>query len=329
VTTPAGLLTGPAASRRTRRAAPSYLVGAIVATIFFFPIGVFALRGVVRGRRFERSGEREAARLESEKVRSMIWWAVGLGLTVGAVVFIVLLLTMNGGAVRSAFFNFSEIKDSFPAVLRAFKTNISLFVVTEIIVLVWALVVAVVRNLPGPAAAPVRFLAVVYTDLFRGLPAIIVIYIVEYGFKRAGLPIVKDFSDYQSGVLALTLVYGAYVSEVYRSGIDSIHWSQTAAARSLGLSYGRTMRYVIVPQAVRRIIPPLLNDFIGLQKDTALVSVIGTLEAFNVARNTASLSGNLSAITGVAICFVAITIPLARLTDFLVRRDQARMRASS
>jgi polar amino acid transport system permease protein len=189
--------------------------------------------------------------------------------------------------------------------------------------------VAVVRSLPGPAAAPVRFLAVVYTDLFRGLPAIIVIYMVEYGFKRAGLPIVSNFSDYQSGVFALTLVYGAYVSEVYRSGIDGVHWSQTAAARSLGLSHGRTMRYVVVPQAVRRIIPPLLNDFIGLQKDTALVSVIGTLEAFNVARNTASLSGNLSAITGVAICFVAITIPMARLTDYLVKRDQARTRANS
>ncbi len=300
-----------------------------MATIFFFPIGIFALRGVVRGRRFERSGQREAARLESEKVRSMIWWAVGLGLSVAAIVFIVLLLTMNNGAVRSAFFNWDEIKASFPAVLRGFKTNISLFMVTEAIVLVWALVIAIVRSLPGPAAAPVRFLAVVYTDLFRGLPAIIVIYIVEYGFKRAGLPVVKNFTDYQSGVLALTLVYGAYVSEVYRSGIDGVHWSQTAAARSLGLSYARTMRYVIVPQAVRRIIPPLLNDFIGLQKDTALVSVIGTLDAFNVARNTASLSGNLSAITGVAICFVAITIPLARLTDYLVKRDQARMRASS
>jgi polar amino acid transport system permease protein len=156
-----------------------------------------------------------------------------------------------------------------------------------------------------------------------------VIYLVEYGFKRAGLPVVKNFTDYQSGVLALTLVYGAYVSEVYRAGIESVHWSQTAAARSLGLSYARTMRYVIVPQAVRRIVPPLLNDFIGLQKDTALVSVIGILEAFNVARNTAALTGNLSAITGVAACFVAITIPLARLTDHLVRRDQARMRAAS
>jgi len=329
VTTPAGLLTGTTPTRRPRRAAPSYLVGAIVATVVFFPIGLLALRGVIRARRFAQSGEREAARVEAERVRSLIWLAVGVGLTLGAVVFVILLLTMNGGAVRSAFFNWDAIRSSFPDVLRGFRTNISLFVVTEIIVLAWAMVIAIVRNLPGPAAAPVRFLAVVYTDLFRGLPAIIVIYIVEYGFKRAGLPVVKDFTDYQSGVLALTLVYGAYVSEVYRAGIESVHWSQTAAARSLGLSYARTMRYVVVPQAVRRIIPPLLNDFIGLQKDTALVSVIGTLEAFNVARNTASLSGNLSALTGVAICFVAITIPLARLTDYLVRRDQARSRAAS
>jgi polar amino acid transport system permease protein len=329
VTTPAGLLTVPSPTRRPRRAAPNYLVGAIAATVVFFPIGLFALRGVARTRRLAATGEREAARLEAENVRSLIWLAVGVGLTVGAVVFVVLLLTLNGGAVRGAFFNWSAIWDSLPDVLRGFRTNISLFMVTEAIVLVWALVVAIVRSLPGPAAAPVRFLAVVYTDLFRGLPAIIVIYLVEYGFKRAGIPVVKNFTDYQSGVLALTLVYGAYVSEVYRAGIDGVHWSQTAAARSLGLSHARTLRYVIVPQAVRRIIPPLLNDFIGLQKDTALVSVIGTLEAFNVARNTASLTGNLSALTGVAACFLVITIPLARLTDYLVRRDQARMRASS
>ncbi len=326
--TPAGLLTG-APVRRQRRAAPSYLAGAIAATVIFFPIGLFALLGVARTRRLAAGGQREAARVEAEKVRSLIWVAIGVGLTVGVVVFIVLLLTMNGGAVRSAFFDWSAIWASLPDVLRGFRTNISLFVVTEIIVLVWALVVAIVRNLPGPAAAPVRFLAVVYTDVFRGLPAIIVIYLAEYGLKRAGLPIVQNFTDYQSGVLALSLVYGAYVSEVYRAGIESVHWSQTAAARSLGLSYARTMRYVVVPQAVRRIVPPLLNDFIGLQKDTALVSVIGTLEAFNVARNTASLTGNLSALTGVAACFLAITIPLARFTDYLVRRDQARMRASS
>ena len=122
-----------------------------------------------------------------------------------------------------------------------------------------------------------------YVDVFRGLPAIINIYLIGFGIPLTGLPIVNDFSQNTFAILALTLTYGAYVAEVYRAGIESIHWSQTAAARSLGLSFMQTMRYVIVPQAVRRIIPPLLNDFIGLQKDTALVNVIGTIDAFNQA----------------------------------------------
>jgi polar amino acid transport system permease protein len=329
-TTPsAGLLTEPAQkSRLGARPAPSYLGGAIVATLMFPPVGIAALFHVFRARHHDKVGAHEEARIEAEKARSLVWWGVGLGLTLGCILFVVVLLTNNNGAVRQTFLDWDNIKRTWPAVFRAFKTNISLFMVTEAIVLVWALVVAIIRSIPGPAAKPVRFLAVVYTDVFRGLPAVLVIYIVFYGFRRAGLPIVENFSDYQAGVFALTLVYGAYVCEVYRAGIDSIHWSQTAAARSLGLSFAKTMRHVVVPQAVRRIIPPLLNDFIGLQKDTALVSFVGTLEAFNVARNEASLTGNLSALTGVALCFLVITIPLARLTDYLVRRDQRRMRAN-
>jgi polar amino acid transport system permease protein len=330
-TTPsAGLLTEPALkSRLGARPAPSYLVGAVVATVMFPPVGIVALVHVVRVRRHDAAGNHEGARLEAEKARNLVWWGVGLGLTLAVVLFVVLLVTNNDGAVRKTFLDPENIRETWPAVFRAFRTNIALFMVTEVIVLVWALVVAIIRSLPGPAAKPVRLLAVVYTDVFRGLPAVLVIYIVFYGFRRAGLPVVQNFTDFQAGVLALTLVYGAYVSEVYRSGIDSIHWSQTAAARSLGLSFAKTMRFVVVPQAVRRIIPPLLNDFIGLQKDTALVSFVGTLEAFNVARNEASLSGNLSALTGVALCFLVITIPLARLTDWLIARDQRRMRASS
>ena len=129
------------------------------------------------------------------------------------------------------------------------------------------------------------------------------------------------------GVLALTLVYGAYVAEVYRSGIESIHWSQRAAARGLGLSQGQSLRYVVVPQAVRRVIPPLMNDFIGLQKDTALLNIVGVLEGFNLARIYAGNHFNLSSVTGLGICFLVITIPMTRLTDYLVKRDQQRMMA--
>jgi polar amino acid transport system permease protein len=326
----APLIIRPAVVRRRRVNVQNLLPAAVVAIVLFFPTGIPAFVAAWRSRRAAAAGEVEEARGHAERARNLVWYSVGLGLTVGAIAFFIVLLTNNNGAVRQGFFSGRILWESAPAVLKGFKTNVSLFVITEIIVLVWALVIAIVRSIPGPAAAPVRFLAVAYTDIFRGLPAIIVIYVVHFGLKRAGLPYVKDFSDYQSGVFALTLVYGAYVSEVYRAGIESIHWSQVAAARSLGLSFAGTMRYVVVPQAVRRMVPPLLNDFIGLQKDTALVSILGTLEAFNRAKNYATLhSANLSPITGVAICYVVITIPLARFTDWLVRRDQAKMRVNA
>jgi polar amino acid transport system permease protein len=163
--------------------------------------------------------------------------------------------------------------------------------------------------------------------MFRGLPAIINIYLIGFGIPLTGLPVLKDLSPESYAILALTLTYGAYVAEVYRAGIESIHWSQVAAARSLGLSYIQTLRYVVVPQAVRRIIPPLLNDFIGLQKDTALVNVIGSIDAFNQARIIGSNHFNLSPVTTVALLFILITIPQTRLVDRLIERDQRRMRA--
>ncbi len=303
------------------------LVGPIFGTILFPFTGIPAVLAALTSRRL-RTTDRHRSQVAAERARNLTQYSIGLGLTLWSVLLIVAILTLNGGAVRSGFFDLSAIWDARETIWKGFKVNISAFMLTEAIVLVWALVVAVVRGLPGKAAAPVRFLATAYTDVFRGLPAILVIAIIGFGMPRAGLPILEGFSDFQYGVLALSLVYGAYVAEVYRSGISSIHWSQTAAARSLGLSHSRTLRYVVVPQAVRRIIPPLLNDFIGLQKDTALLSVLGTLEAFNRARIYANTNANFSAFTGVALCFVVITIPLARLTDWLVERDQARMRAN-
>jgi polar amino acid transport system permease protein len=241
----------------------------------------------------------------------------------------------NEVAVGRTFLKLSLIGDNFLLVLQAFLYNVFIFVLAEILVLVWGLLVAVARLLPGRAGQPVRFLATVYTDVFRGLPSIIVIYMVGFGVPLAipgsyelFVKILRN-QDYVGpflAVIALTLTYGAYVAEVYRAGIESIHPSQTAAARSLGLSFGQTLRFVIVPQAVRRIIPPLLNDFIGLQKDTALVNVIGVIDAFNQAKIIASNKFNLSAVTIVAILFVLITIPQARLVDRLLERDQQRMR---
>jgi polar amino acid transport system permease protein len=225
------------------------------------------------------------------------------------------------------FLSWDAFKQSLPQVLRGFTTNLSLMVVAELCVLVWGLVLALLRSSRSRAVAPVRWLAIGYIDLFRALPALIVIYMVGFGLPIAGVPWISDWSLFQLAALALTLVYGAYVAEVYRAGIESVHWSQTAAARSLGLSQASTMRFVVLPQAVRRVIPPLLNDFIGLQKDTAFIGIIGVIDGFRRAQVYAGNNFNLTSFSGLALCFVVITIPMTRLTDYLLKRDQQRMAA--
>ncbi len=225
------------------------------------------------------------------------------------------------------FFNWARFTESFPDVLKGFTTNLSLMIVAEVCVLGWGLALALLRSSRSRASAPARWLAIGYIDLFRALPGLIVIYMVGFGIPIAGVPVLSNWSLYQLAVLALTLVYGAYVAEVYRAGIESVHWSQTAAARSLGLSQAKTMRFVVLPQAIRRVVPPLLNDFIGLQKDTAFIGIIGVLDGFRRAQIYAGTKFNLSSFTGLALCFVVITIPMTRLTDYLLKRDQQRMAA--
>jgi polar amino acid transport system permease protein len=267
------------------------------------------------------------ARVATAASRNHAYYTFGFAAAIVTLLLVAQFFIANDLAVSRTFFFLPLIFSSFWTILKAFWINIYIFVMAEILVLVWGLVVAVARLVPGDAGWPIRMMSTVYTDMFRGLPAIINIYLIGFGLSLTGLPWVKDFSQESFAILALTLTYGAYVAEVYRAGIESIHWSQVAAARSLGLSYFQTLRYVIVPQAVRRIIPPLLNDFIGLQKDTALVNVIGSIDAFNQAKIVASNHFNLSPVTTVAILFILITIPQARFVDKLVERDQRRMRA--
>nr|MBA2601313.1 amino acid ABC transporter permease [Actinomycetota bacterium] len=202
-----------------------------------------------------------------------------------------------------------------------------MFMIAEAIILVLALVIALVRGVPGPVFFPFRAVAVVYTDIFRGVPLILVLYMIGFGVPGLGLGYVSTRSDITYGIIALVLVYSAYVAEVYRAGIDSVHQSQTAAARSLGLSRWQSMRFVVLPQAVRRVIPPLLNDFIGLQKDTALVSVLGSIEAARAAQIYGAEQFNYSAYVVAALLFVLVTIPLARFTDHLIARDRRRREA--
>ncbi len=286
-----------------------------------------SLRHARTGRAALAAGDLVAARVASAASRDLAWITFGFAGALAILLLVVQFLIANDLAVSRTFFLLPLISSSFWLVLGAFWTNVYIFCVAEVLVLVWGLIVAIARLAPGAAGRPIRLIATFYSDVFRGLPAIINIYLIGFGVPLTGLPVLKDFSQDTFCIMALTLTYGAYVAEVYRAGIESIHWSQTAAARSLGLSYIQTLRFVVVPQAVRRIIPPLLNDFIGLQKDTALVNVIGTIDAFNQAKIVASNHFNLSSVTTVAFLFVLITIPQARFVDRLIERDQRRMRA--
>jgi polar amino acid transport system permease protein len=228
--------------------------------------------------------------------------------------------------VQQAFLNEEVYRASFPDIARAFLVNVQLFCVAELIILMVGLPIAILRSLPGPIFFPVRLLTMAYSDLFRGVPGVLVIFILGFGIPALDLPGVPR-SPFFWGILALVLLYSAYVSEVYRAGIESVHPSQEMAARSLGLSRLDALRFVIVPQAVRRVIPPLLNDFIGLQKDTALVSFIGVVEVFRQSQIEVSGSFNYTPYLATALLFILLTIPLARLTDWLVARDRRRLLA--
>ena len=257
---------------------------------------------------------------------------IGIAVTSTVVFFAVIVAVIVTSAgwpeVRKAFFDRKLFSDSFPEIAHAFLLNIRIFCIAEALILVFALAIAVLRGLPGPVLFPFRLLAVLYTDLFRGIPTILVIYILGFGapaLQLSGVPRSPLFW----GVTALVLVYSAYVAEVYRAGIESVHPSQEAAARSLGLSRAQTLRHVIVPQAVRRVIPPLLNDFIGLQKDSALVALIGPIEAFRQSQIDVAATFNYTPYVATALLFILLTIPLARLTDWLIARDRRRQSAGA
>jgi polar amino acid transport system permease protein len=232
------------------------------------------------------------------------------------------------GQFLHTFFSPLDFLRAVPQVWSGFKLNIEMMVVAEALVLVFALLLAIVRGLPGRAAAPFRTLAIVYTDIFRGTPLILVIFMI-LGFSTLGLAGLSSQSLFLNGVVALTLVYTAYVTEVYRAGIESVHPSQRMAARSLGLSYTQALRHVVLPQAIRRVIPPLLNDFIGLQKDTALITVIGVTEAVAQANFYSTDYFNYAGLTVAAVFFIILTIPLARFTDHLIKARERRERAEA
>jgi len=269
----------------------------------------------------DRQLERERYRRDRARRRGAIAAISTLVVLGGAAV----LVTQSPGwpRVQQTYFDPAAARDVFPDVAKAFWLNIRLFLVAEVFILVVAVLVAVIRVVPAPALAPIKLLATIYTDVFRGTPTILVVFLIGFGvpaLNLAGLPT----SLFWLGIIALTLSYGAYVSEVLRAGILSIHPTQWASGRALGLSYGQTMRHIVLPQAVRRVAPPLLNDFVSLQKDTALLSTIGLVEALRVAQID---SGRTFAFTGYVVAaafFIVATIPLARFTDYLTVRSLRR-----
>jgi len=232
------------------------------------------------------------------------------------------------GRFLHTFFSPLDFLRAVPQVWNGFQYNIKLMLLAEALVLVLALLVAIVRGLPGRAALPLRAAAIVYTDVFRGTPLVLVIFMI-LGFSTLNVFGLSSQSLFVDGVIALTLVYTAYVTEVYRAGIESVHPSQRMAARSLGLSYTQALRHVVLPQAIRRVIPPLLNDFIGLQKDTALITVIGLTEAVAQANFYATDYFNYAGLTVAAVFFIILTIPLARFTDHIIKEREKRERAQA
>jgi polar amino acid transport system permease protein len=271
----------------------------------------------------DRRAERAAAR-RARTIRGVSIAAVSSVVVLGGLA--ALILTSPGWAVfRDSFFSWEQFKASFPGIAEAFWLDIRVFVIVEIVVLIIGLLVALVRTVKSPALFPLRMLATGYTDLFRGIPTILLVYLIGFGVPAIALGETESGAQPLSwlptepvvlGGFALALSYGAYVAEVYRAGINSVHRGQRDAALAVGLTEGQALRHVILPQAVRRVGPPLLNDFIALQKDVALIAIIGvTGEAFRQAQIDAANTFNYTPLVAAALLYLCITIPLARFLD--------------
>ncbi len=225
--------------------------------------------------------------------------------------------------VKLQFFHIPAIIESFPNVLRGFGVNMTVWIIALICIALWALVLAVFRSLNGPWFAPLRVFAILYIDLFRGLPSLLLVLLFGFGVPALQIPGLPRTSLFW-GATAMVLSYSAYASEVYRSGMEAVHDGQRAAAKALGLSQWQTLRHAIVPQAVRNVLPALLNLAVALQKDVALLSVIGVRDAVREAQIYTARTFNYSSLIAAALLFLAATIPMARFTDYVARKDRER-----
>ncbi|RKS72686.1 polar amino acid transport system permease protein [Motilibacter peucedani] len=265
---------------------------------------------------------RQLERERYRRARSRRSTAVAALTTLVLLAVVVALVTSAPGwpPFRESFLSAHYAKEALPDVLRGLWLNLRLMVVCEVCILALGLTLAVMRTLRGPVAFPLRLFAAVYTDLFRGIPLLLVLLLLGLGVPALRLTGVTDSVVFWGGA-ALVLTYSAYVAEVFRAGIESVHPSQRAAARSLGLSYGQSMRHVVLPQAVRRVVPPLLNDLVSLQKDSGLVSILGATDAIQAAAIITGRSFNFTPYMVAGLVFVALTIPMTRLTDYVAARS--------
>jgi polar amino acid transport system permease protein len=264
--------------------------------------------------------EQERMAYRQARTRRSGWVAAAsTALLVGVVVGFV-VTSPGWPRVKETFFSWDKAVSSFPAVLEGLWLNIRVMLVCGVLIALFGLTLAVMRTIRGPVAFPLRMFATAYVDLFRGLPLLLVLLLLGFGapaLRLSGLPSSALFW----GCCALVLSYSAYVAEVFRAGIESVHPSQRAAARSLGLSYGQTLRHVVLPQAVRRVVPPLMNDLVSLQKDSGLIAVLGVIDAIRAAQIETALDFNFTPYVVAGFLFVCLTIPMARITDHVARKQ--------
>lgn len=305
--------------------AASTVVALILLLAALYPLWPTIQGFLGAGRRAKLLGDKQvvAARRTAARGREDAAIGVGYGVAIIIVAGVLWVAMTNKGAVADTFFRVDAWGKSFDQLIHAFWINIWVAVVSFILVLIFGLILAIMRMLPGRAGAPLRLIATVYCDVFRAIPAIVTVLLVVFGATLA-FTFTQTWNLAWLGVVALTMTYSAYVAEVYRAGLASIHPSQAAASRSLGLSYAQTLRAVLVPQAVRRMVPPLMNDFISLQKDTALLSIAAIPEVLQVAKLWESNLYTLAPVTLAALFFIIITIPQARFVDYLINRDASK-----
>lgn len=268
--------------------------------------------------------ERRAFR--ARQSRRSVLVAVASSLVFAVIVWATVVNTPGWAAVQGAFFDPAIALASLPRIAEGFLLNLQVLGLSLITVAAFALLLAVLRTLPGPLFFPLRVLAAGYTDIFRGLPFIIVLYLIGFGLPAligVRMPVIL------LGTIAVTLTYSAYVSEVIRAGIDAVHPSQRLAARALGLGYAQTLRRVVLPQAIRKITPPLMNDFVAMQKDVGLISILGAMDAVLAAKIESSQTYNFTPYVVAGILFILLAIPTIRLTDWYAARLRSREQTGS